>query len=73
VIASHYAEPLKRTLAEQANLLAAPGDGSETVARLSTGDVHLMLDNSRGWAWGYAGPKRLVGYLRSEVLGKQLP
>jgi hypothetical protein len=32
-----------------------------------------MLDNSRGWAWGYAGPKQLVGYVRSEVLGKQLP
>ena len=22
-----------------------------------------MLDNSLGWAWGYAGEKRLVGYV----------
>ena len=28
-----------------------------------------MLDNSLGWAWGYAGIERLVGYVRSEALG----
>jgi hypothetical protein len=28
-----------------------------------------MLDNSLGWAWGYAGSKRRVGYVRSDVIG----
>jgi hypothetical protein len=28
-----------------------------------------MLDNSRGWAWGYAGEERRVGYVRGEALG----
>ena len=27
-----------------------------------------LLDDSRGWAWGYAGPDRLVGYLPSASL-----
>jgi hypothetical protein len=27
-----------------------------------------MLDNSLGWAWGYGGPERLVGYVESEAL-----
>ena len=27
-----------------------------------------MLDDSVGWAWGYAGEERRVGYVRSEAL-----
>jgi len=27
-----------------------------------------MLDDSVGWAWGYAGKERRVGYVRSEAL-----
>ena len=27
-----------------------------------------MLDDSLGWAWGYAGEDRRVGYVRSETL-----
>ena len=27
-----------------------------------------MLDDSLGWAWGYAGTKRRVGYIPSEAL-----
>ena len=27
-----------------------------------------MLDNSLGWALGYAGDERLVGYVRSEAI-----
>ena len=68
VIASHYAEPLERTLAGGAQLLAAPQDGAEVVAELAAGDRLAMLDNSRGWAWGYAGERRLVGYVRSEAV-----
>ena len=27
-----------------------------------------MLDDTLGWAWGYAGEDRRVGYVRSEAL-----
>jgi hypothetical protein len=27
-----------------------------------------MLDDSLGWAWGYAGKERQVGYVRSDAL-----
>jgi len=29
-----------------------------------------MLDDSLGWAWGYAGDDRRVGYVESSALGK---
>ena len=28
-----------------------------------------MLDDSMGWAWGYAGESKRVGYVRSEAVG----
>jgi hypothetical protein len=33
------------------------------------GDPFAMLDVSLGWAWGYAGEDRRVGYVRSEAVG----
>jgi hypothetical protein len=27
-----------------------------------------MLDDSLGWAWGYAGKERRVGYVSSDAL-----
>lgn len=44
-----------------------PGDDSVPVAMLALGDELHILDNSRGWAWGY-GPGGEVGYVRSEAL-----
>ena len=69
MIASHYAEPLQRRLTCPAPLLAAPEENAAQVAQLAAGDLLLMLDNSRGWAWGYAGIERRVGYVRSEAVG----
>lgn len=68
MIASHYAEPVKRLVAADALLRACPNDESEAVAQLAAGDGFDMLDNSLGWAWGYAGADRRVGYVRSESL-----
>ena len=68
VIASHYAEPLHRTLAQPAPLFAGPSDDAEIVGELAAGDDFEMLDNSVGWAWGYAGSHRRVGYVRSETI-----
>ena len=69
MIASHYAEPLPRVLASAAALRAAASEESESLAELQAGDPFAMLENSAGWAWGYGGRDRLVGYVRSEALG----
>ena len=69
MIASHYAEPLARVLRATATLRAQPSDESEAVAELAQGDGFLMLDDTVGWAWGYAGQDRRVGYVRSEAIG----
>ena len=36
---------------------------------LDAGEPFELLDDSLGWAWGYAGEERRVGYVRSEALG----
>ncbi|MFC7536853.1 hypothetical protein ACFQPG_05660 [Sphingomonas sp. GCM10030256] len=69
VIASHYADPLERRLAFAAPLLAGPDEAAAVLAELQPGDLLEMLDNSRGWAWGYAGPERRVGYVKSAAIG----
>ena len=66
VIASHFAEPLARKLSSAAPLLPTPDAAAEPLAQLPVGAELLMLDNSRGWAWGYANG--LVGYVRSEAV-----
>lgn len=68
VIASHYAEPLTRTLAKATPLHESPNHESQTIAELKAGDSFELLDNSLGWGWGYGGPDRLVGYVRSDCL-----
>ncbi|HEY0130243.1 MAG TPA: hypothetical protein VGB57_02475 [Allosphingosinicella sp.] len=52
-----------------ASLRAGPSEETEAVAELEAGDPFAMLDNSLGWAWGYAGEQQRVGYVRSEALG----
>jgi len=68
VITSHYAEPLPQTLARASTLHSAPAADSEAICVLGAGDRFEMLDDSLGWAWGYGGPQRLVGYILSEAL-----
>ena len=68
VIASHYAEPLTRRVAAPAVLRSEPSDNASALRDLGAGDVFEMLDDSLGWAWGYAGKERRVGYVRSEAL-----
>ena len=66
VIASHFAVPLDRRLAAAADLFDAPGGA--LLATLKAGDCFRLVDDSRGWAWGYA-PDGRVGYVTSEALG----
>ena len=68
MIASHYAEPVARVLKIGATLRSAPDDGAEAIAELHPGAVFALLDDSLGWAWGYAGDERRVGYVRSDAL-----
>jgi hypothetical protein len=68
VIASHYSEPLKKQIGAATALHAGPNAESEVLAELKAGEEFDMLDNSLGWAWGYAGSDRIVGYVRSETL-----
>jgi hypothetical protein len=67
VIASHYAEAVERRIATSTTLRCSPE--GEILLDLEPGEPFWMLDDSVGWAWGYAGKKRRVGYVKSEALG----
>ena len=47
----------------------APSEGASVVREVLPGEPFLMLDDSMGWAWGYAGESKRVGYVRSEAVG----
>jgi len=68
VIASHYAEPLNRAIAVEAPLRMEPNDSSDVIRTLKPGEPFSVLDDSLGWAWGYAGEERRVGYVKSDAL-----
>ena len=68
LIASHYADPLDRTIAAPTKFRASPTMDGEVVGSLAKGDVLRMLDCSRGWAWGY-GPDGRVGYVPAKAIG----
>jgi hypothetical protein len=69
VIASHYAEAVERSVVTPSVLRSSPADDGEAICELEAGETFALLDDSLGWAWGYAGSKRRVGYVRSEALG----
>lgn len=68
VIASHYAESVARTVMNSTSLREAPAEDAPAIRDLQAGEPFDMLDDSLGWAWGYAGSDRRVGYVRSEAL-----
>jgi hypothetical protein len=70
VIASHYADPVGRILLHATSLRDAPSNEAEQVAQVEPGAPFLMLDDSLGWAWGYAGAEGRVGYVESGALGR---
>ena len=69
MIASHYAEPLDRAIVATTELRSAPSDDSDLVRTVAAGEPFAMLDDTLGWAWGYAGTERRVGYVKSECVG----
>jgi hypothetical protein len=70
VIASHYAEPLRRRLGSAADFRCAATEDSDLICRLQPGDGFELLDDTGGWAWGYGGADRRVGYIRSDLLDR---
>ena len=68
MIASHYADPVERTISTRTPLRAAPSDDSDELAEMEPADPFRLLDDTLGWAWGYAGRDGIVGYVRSEAL-----
>jgi len=71
VIASHYAEPLARIVGTATPLLNRTFADADVIRELQAGEPFAMLDDSLGWAWGYAGDERRVGYVRSDALAAQ--
>jgi Bacterial dipeptidyl-peptidase Sh3 domain len=69
VIASHYAEPVERRVAVGTHLRTEASDEAEVIRELAPGEPFWLLDDSVGWAWGYAGKDRRVGYVKSEAVG----
>jgi hypothetical protein len=69
VIASHYVEPLGQVMIRDMVLRRAPSDDAEAIRELGPGEPFDLLDESLGWAWGYAGNERRVGYVRAEAIG----
>jgi len=49
-------------------LRRAPCDDAEAIRDLAPGEMFDLLDESLGWAWGYAGKERRVGYVRVEAI-----
>ncbi|MFP5330543.1 MAG: SH3 domain-containing protein [Alphaproteobacteria bacterium] len=70
MIASHYVEPLVLRLVARAELREAPSLDSPAIRQLEAGERFALLDDSTGWAWGYAGAERRVGYVPAEALSR---
>ena len=68
VIASHYAQAVDRRVVAAADLYEAPGEQAGVIRQLQAGELFRLLDDSGGWAWGYAGSEGRVGFVRSELV-----
>ena len=69
MVASHYAEPVHRAAVAPAVLRMSPSDDAEPIREIASGEPFAMLDESLGWAWGYAGQERRAGYVRADAIG----
>ena len=65
MIASHYAVPVERRIDATTALRRGPSEDAEVIDQLKPGEPFALLDDSLGWAWGYAGKERRVGYVPS--------
>ena len=68
MIASHYAEPVEHEIACTTELRKSPSQDAVVIRELAPGERFDMLDDSLGWAWGYAGPDGHVGYVHLSAI-----
>jgi hypothetical protein len=68
VLASHYAEAVAREAAPGAVLKDGPSETANCIRKLGGYERFQMLEDSLGWAWGYAESDHRVGYVRSDDL-----
>jgi hypothetical protein len=68
VLASHYAEPVARIAVTGAVLRSKPAHDAEALRQIDGGETFRLLEDSLGWAWGYADSDHRVGYLPSDAL-----
>ncbi len=73
MLASHYAEVVERVVRSATPLRDGPGEDREIVGSLSPGERFGVVEDSVGWAWGYGGADRRVGYVRSGDLAPKAP
>jgi hypothetical protein len=62
---------LNRTIGTATELRSGPQASADVLRVLKAEEPFAMLDDSLGWAWGYAGEERRVGYVRSDALAAQ--
>ena len=55
-------------IASATALRCAPHEAGEKITKLEAGDPFVMLDDTLGWAWGYAGKDKRVGYVESAAI-----
>ena len=61
---------MERRIAAATALRSGPSEDSEIVRELKADEAFDMLDDSLGWAWGYAGEDGRVGYVHlSAIVG----
>jgi hypothetical protein len=65
VIASHYAERIDGIIGTTTSLRAEPSANGQIIRQVEAGEPFSLLDHSLGWAWGYAGAERRVGYVKA--------
>ncbi|MGH6785910.1 MAG: SH3 domain-containing protein [Novosphingobium sp.] len=68
VFVPHYAVPMPRVLARDAEVKQAAAAQAETLESLSAGACFDVLDIAGGWAWGQVGMGGCVGYLPLDAL-----
>ena len=56
-------------MARAVELRSGPSEEAEVIGAINAGEPFLLLDDSLGWAWGYAGRDKRVGYVPSVALG----
>ena len=68
MLASHYAQVAERAVASETQLYDGPAEDRDVIRKLNAGEGFAVVEDSVGWAWGYAGSDRRVGYVRSDAL-----